>query len=113
MGAGDCSGNSPSNRTPCTCCRSPTLNSGQFEFALEYFERVVRAAPGRPDFWGNYANACWECGHLERAQALVEKAISLSPDAPEPHNIKGNILLAQSRFPEAEKAFLESHQPSH
>lgn len=77
----------------------------QFELSFVYFEQAVGAAPNRSDFWGNYANACWESGQFERAHLLIEKAVALAPESPEPHNIKGNVLLGQSRFAEAEEAF--------
>jgi tetratricopeptide (TPR) repeat protein len=40
-------------------------------------------------------------GDLERADELVSKALALDPDWSVGHDLKGDILLIQARFPEA------------
>jgi tetratricopeptide (TPR) repeat protein len=40
-------------------------------------------------------------GDLERADELVSKALALDPDWTVNHDLKGDILLIQARFPEA------------
>jgi tetratricopeptide (TPR) repeat protein len=80
----------------------------RFDLALEYFDLAVGSAPQRSDFLGNYANACWECGLFDRAKILAERAIKISPKSSELYNIRGNILLSQSKFLEAERDFREA-----
>ena len=76
-----------------------------FDLAFQYFDRAINSAPHRSDLWGNYANACLECGKIQRAFDLIERSIYLDAEAPDPHNIKGKIFMAQSRFFDAEIEF--------
>ncbi len=82
----------------------------RFQTANDYFKKAIATAPSRIDFLGNYANALWEQGLIDKAIHYCEQSLDRDFNQAEVHNILGNAYFAQSRLEVAVKSFRHAIQ---
>ena len=51
------------------------MRKEQPDEALHWFERAIEADPSNPDAWSGRGRACYQMGHLERADRYFKRAI--------------------------------------
>lgn len=78
---------------------------GQFEEAVEIFDRALTLKPDFAEAWGNRGNALKELGRLDDAVASYDKAIELKPDFAAASYNRGNALRDSGYAAEAIAAF--------
>jgi protein O-mannosyl-transferase len=77
------------------------FEKGQYEKALEMFERVVALRPSNFEAYNNRGNAFNSIGQLNKAIADYDKAIALNPSNFKAYNNRGNIFNSIGRLDEA------------
>ena len=85
------------------------LTRQDLDFALQMFESAVAIDPNFALAHAGIANACVFCyvnferehRWLERAQAAAERAVAISPDAPEVQVAQGWVLYGDAKYDEA------------
>ncbi|MBF0546847.1 MAG: tetratricopeptide repeat protein [Candidatus Riflebacteria bacterium] len=77
------------------------LNAGGYKEATEAFEKVLEKQPKWPDTFFHNALAYRSMGELEKADALLQKAITLNPRYREALNQRAEILEALGNKDEA------------
>ncbi|SFI18366.1 tetratricopeptide repeat protein [Planctomicrobium piriforme] len=73
--------------------------------SLPLFQQAIQAAPQRPDFWNNLAEAERRAGRLRESIAHFQKALQLAPQFPDAWFNLGCALSSEERLSEAVDAF--------
>lgn len=85
------------------------LRQGEWELARAGFERVLAAVPHDADTINQCATGLSYAGHLEEAEALMQRAFRLNPFPPTDYHADHAVLLALGgRAAEAEEHFAVS-----
>ena len=82
--------------------------AGRLDEAIEVLRRTIVAAPTSGVAEHNLATALADAGRWREAEIHLRRAFAKGVDAPETWLVLARALLAQSRFAEAERAFLET-----
>ena len=80
-------------------------STGQFELAIEEFERAMNLAPRDADAIQGMAQTYQRLGRNQEAEAMFRRATVLRPDSWEGYFRLGNFFYNRSRFPEAESQY--------
>jgi len=78
---------------------------GNYEKALEDFNKVIELNPNDPDAWYNRGLTYKHLGKLDAALRDYHRAISLKPDYAKAFNNRGTIYGRQARFQKAIEDF--------
>lgn len=78
---------------------------GRNDDAIDSYESALRKKPGWLDAIKGYSGLLHRCHKDAEAEALLRKAISLKPSAPNIHAALGNLLVQQNRIDEATECF--------
>ncbi|MEM9819625.1 MAG: tetratricopeptide repeat protein, partial [Bacteroidota bacterium] len=81
---------------------------GNYEVAVDQFERALTVNPKMDIAWNNLGNAKRSLRQFEEALECYQKAIECSPNRFEFYYHKGILLIELSRFNEAEGVLLEA-----
>nr|MBA3499747.1 tetratricopeptide repeat protein [Deltaproteobacteria bacterium] len=81
------------------------LALGQTGPAIEYARRAVSADPSRTEPHNILVKALLSRGNHEEALVEIDGLLSRAPDDAAQHYVRGKVLLALSRLPEAREAF--------
>lgn len=82
--------------------------SGNYEIAIDQFEKALKENPEMDIAWNNLGNAKKSLRQNEEALFCYQKAIECSPTRFEFHYHKALLLIELSRFEEAEKCMKEA-----
>jgi len=80
---------------------SELANLGQYQEALEAYDRAINLRPDDPQAWYNKGNTLYDLGRYEEAIEAYDQAISFRPDYPQAWYNKGAALGALGRYEEA------------
>ena len=58
-----------------------SFNAGNFQEAIQQFDRALAAKPDFPEAWQNLASACFRVEDYEKAAKAAEEAIRLNPQS--------------------------------
>ena len=85
---------------------------GQWHESIGMHRRAVALDPLSAGVHVSLAGSCWRAGLLQEAEAALEKALELDPNAGWVHEVLGYVRLAQRRLDEALEAFQrETNEP--
>ncbi|MBX2802117.1 MAG: tetratricopeptide repeat protein [Myxococcales bacterium] len=79
-----------------------------YDGALEHLTKATELAPEAGPAWNMLGYTQSLQGDVDAAVASFDKYIAAAPGEANPHDSKGEILMAAGRFPEAEAAFQEA-----
>ncbi len=71
---------------------------GDLKGAASAFQKVTEADPTNPDGWVNIGRAAVQEGDMERARAVLEKALSLSPKLARANYFYARVLRADGNY---------------
>jgi len=80
-------------------------STGQYEVAMEEFERALGLAPGDADAIQGMAQTYQKLGRNQEAESMFRRGTALRPDSWEGYLRLGNFYYTLRRFPEAEKQY--------
>jgi len=70
-----------------------SMKAGRAEAALEFFDRAIDAASGKPDGFRWKGKALTQLDQMDEALALFDAALELAPNDPEVHHDRGLAFL--------------------
>jgi tetratricopeptide (TPR) repeat protein len=76
------------------------MRKASYQHALDEFNTVVRLEPKADDAWYEIAVSCLQMQKAADAETAIEKALSISPNAPPYLALQGSILVALGRVDE-------------
>lgn len=93
------------------------MKAGRAEAALEFFDRAIDAASGKPDGFRWKGKALTQLDQLDEALALFDTALELAPNDPEVHHDRGMAFLILGDTDRAMEAFdaalaIDPHHPA-
>jgi tetratricopeptide (TPR) repeat protein len=71
---------------------------GDLKGAAAAFQKVTEADPGNPDGWVNIGRCAVQEGDMERARAVLEKALALSPNLARANFFYARVLRADGNY---------------
>ena len=77
------------------------VRRGDFEKALEYFQKVVTSNPEIPEAWNNLGVALYGLGRIDEALESYDRSIALDPNNLDALRNRAFLLRNQKRLPEA------------
>jgi len=89
--------------------------AGDLAKGLSFYAQAMEADPTYDLGLRNGANALVNLGRAAEAEAIIDRAVQAQPEVADLHHIRGNILAAQQRYPEAIDAYSKAIQldPAH
>lgn len=78
---------------------------GNLADAEQAYRKAVGLAPGVAEPLMATAGVYAKQGRTDQAVAMLEKEAKRAPESPVPHKLRGDLLLASSRYSEAEAAY--------
>lgn len=82
--------------------------TGNYDKAVEQFQRAVHAEPGSVDVMRGLADAYANIGNFSAAESAYRRAVELRPNYWAPYSWLGAFYFGQSRYADAATAFLKS-----
>ncbi|HKZ02765.1 MAG TPA: tetratricopeptide repeat protein, partial [Pyrinomonadaceae bacterium] len=86
---------------------------GEFEKALEFYERAIKVRPDFPEAEFQRGNALVSLGRLPAAHLAFERAIALRKDWSLPYSARGALFVREGKDQEAEKLFRQALSLDH
>jgi len=89
--------------------------TGEFQKAVDCFDRVLEISPGNADAWYNKGRALGKLGKYTRAIASFDRALALWPDNADAWYYKGTSFVMIRKVPDAYRCFekVVALQPGH
>jgi tetratricopeptide (TPR) repeat protein len=89
--------------------------TGEFQKAVDCFDRVLEISPGNADAWYNKGRALGKLGKFSRAIASFDRTLALRPDNPDAWYYKGTSFVMIRKIPDAYRCFekVVALQPGH
>lgn len=78
------------------------------DWAVHWFEVLIRLAPEHPDAQLNLGSSYFELGRNEEALQHYDRALASQPNNPQAHYNRGVVLRLLKRLDEAEQSYLQA-----
>ena len=83
-------------------------NQGQYELALESFQKATQQDPEQPGLWANLAMTHGKLGDYQQAVEIYQKAIILAPEDPSLYRGLAGAYSKIQEFDQAKEAYEKS-----